>query len=92
MLPPTLITYYWAGNYAVLKEHSPRKWVPYIFASNRNMIERSIDCLPLSGVKQLLEIGFGNGAHLPYLFAKASHLHYTGIERSEAMIAEANCT
>jgi len=61
----------------------------YIFASNRNMIERSIDCLPLSGVKQLLEIGFGNGAHLPYLFAKAPHLHYTGIERSEAMIAEA---
>ena len=61
----------------------------YIFASNRNMIERSIDCLPLSGVKQLLEIGFGNGAHLSYLFAKAPHLHYTGIERSEAMIADA---
>ena len=61
----------------------------YIFASNRNMIERSIDCLPLSGVKQLLEIGFGNGAHLPYLFAKAPHLHYIGVERSEAMIADA---
>ena len=61
----------------------------YIFASNRNMIERTIDCLPLLGAKQLLEIGFGNGAHLPYLFAKAPYLHYTGIERSEAMIADA---
>ena len=61
----------------------------YIFASNRNMIERTIDCLPLLGTKQLLEIGFGNGAHLPYLFAKAPYLHYTGIERSEPMIADA---
>ena len=61
----------------------------YIFASNRNMIERTIDCLPLLGAKQLLEIGFGNGAHLPYLFAKAPHLHYIGVERSEAMIADA---
>ncbi len=61
----------------------------YIFASNRNMIERTIDCLPLLQTKQLLEIGFGNGAHLPYLFAKAPHLHYIGVERSEAMIANA---
>lgn len=61
----------------------------YIFASNRNMIERTIDCLPLLGAKQLLEIGFGNGAHLSYLFAKAPHLHYIGVERSEAMIADA---
>ena len=61
----------------------------YIFASNRNMIERTIDCLPLLQTKQLLEIGFGNGAHLPYLFAKASHLRYIGVERSEPMIADA---
>ena len=61
----------------------------YIFASNRNMIERSIDCLPLSGTKQLLEIGFGNGAHLPYLFAKAPYIHYTGVERSKQMTMDA---
>lgn len=61
----------------------------YIFVSNRNMIERSIDCLPLSGVKHLLEIGFGNGAHLPYLFAKAPHIHYTGVERSKQMTMDA---
>ena len=61
----------------------------YIFASNRNMIERSIDCLPLSGVKHLLEIGFGNGAHLLYLFAKAPHIHYTGVERSKQMTMDA---
>ena len=61
----------------------------YIFVSNRNMIERTIDCLPLLGAKQLLEIGFGNGAHLPYLFAKAPHIHYTGVERSKQMIMDA---
>ena len=61
----------------------------YIFASNRNMIERTIDCLPLLGVKQLLEIGFGNGAHLPYLFAKAPYIHYTGVERSKQMTMDA---
>ena len=61
----------------------------YIFASNRNMIERTIDCLPLLQTKQLLEIGFGNGAHLPYLFAKAPHIHYTGVERSKQMTMDA---
>jgi len=61
----------------------------YIFASNRNMIERTIDCLPLLGAKQLLEIGFGNGAHLPYLFAKALYIHYTGVERSKQMTMDA---
>lgn len=61
----------------------------YIFASNRNMIERTIDCLPLLGAKQLLEIGFGNGAHLSYLFAKASYMQYTGVERSKQMTMDA---
>ena len=35
----------------------------YIFASNRNMIMRTIDSLSLSKTHQLLEIGFGNAAH-----------------------------
>ena len=61
----------------------------YIFASNRNMIERTIDCLPLLQTKQLLEIGFGNGAHLPYLFAKAPYIHYIGVERSKQMTMDA---
>ena len=61
----------------------------YIFASNRNMIERTIDCLPLLQTKQLLEIGFGNGAHLPYLFAKAPYIHYTGVEHSKQMTMDA---
>ena len=61
----------------------------YIFASNRNMIERSIDCLSLSGTRQLWEIGCGNGAHLPYLFAKAPYIHYTGVERSKQMTMDA---
>ena len=61
----------------------------YIFASNRNMIMRTIDSLSLSKTHQLLEIGFGNGTHLPCLLDRAPQLCYTGVERSMAMYQEA---
>ena len=61
----------------------------YIFSSNRNMIMRTIDSLSLSKTHQLLEIGFGNAAHLPYLLDRAPQLCYTGVERSMAMYQEA---
>lgn len=61
----------------------------YIFASNRNMIMRTIDSLSLSKTHQFLEIGFGNAAHLPYLLDRAPQLCYTGVERSMAMYQEA---
>ena len=89
MLPPTTDNLLLGRQLRCPEGALAKEMGAYIFASNRNMIERTIDCLPLLGAKHLLEIGFGNGAHLPYLFAKAPYIHYTGVERSEAMIADA---
>lgn len=89
MLPPTTDNLLLGRQLSCPEGALAKEVGAYIFASNRNMIERTIDCLPLLQTKQLLEIGFGNGAHLPYLFAKAPYLHYTGVERSEPMIADA---
>ena len=61
----------------------------YLFASNSQMIYTTIDSLPLQPNIKLLEIGFGNGKHLPYLFAKETDLQYVGAEISAAMVAEA---
>ena len=61
----------------------------YLFVSNRNMIEKTIDTLALAQDDHVLEIGFGNGKHLPYLFCKAKDIHYTGVELSAEMIRQA---
>jgi putative SAM-dependent methyltransferase len=61
----------------------------FIFASNSAMINCTIDCLTLQPHQKVLEIGFGNGKHLPYLFNKESSLQYIGVETSAAMITEA---
>jgi len=61
----------------------------FIFASNSSMINCTIDCLALQPHQKVLEIGFGNGKHLPYLFNKESSLQYIGVETSSAMITEA---
>ena len=61
----------------------------FIFASNNAMINCTIDCLALQPHQKVLEIGFGNGKHLPYLFNKESSLQYIGVETSSAMITEA---
>ena len=61
----------------------------YLFSSNSQMIYTTIDCLPLKAGMRVLEIGFGNGKHLPYLLEKAPQLQYVGGEISAAMVAEA---
>ena len=61
----------------------------YLFASNSQMIYTTIDSLILHPNIKLLEIGFGNGKHLPYLLEKAPQLQYVGGELSAAMVAEA---
>lgn len=45
-----------------------------------------MDIIPQSN---LLEIGFGNGMHVPYIFDKESSISYYGIEISEAMVEDA---
>jgi len=54
----------------------------FIFASNSAMINCTIDYLALQPHQKVLEIGFGNGKHLPYLFNKESSLQYIGVETS----------
>ena len=61
----------------------------YAFFSNRTMIFNTIDCLSLLPNSNVLEIGFGNASHLPYLFEKEPTIHYTGVETSAEMITEA---
>lgn len=60
-----------------------------MFQSNFNMICKTVDGLHITGHEQLLEIGFGNGKHLPYLFSQATGLTYRGVDISEAMMQEA---
>ena len=61
----------------------------YTFFSNRTMIFNTIDYLSLLPNSNVLEIGFGNASHLPYLFEKEPTIHYTGVETSVEMITEA---
>lgn len=60
-----------------------------MFASNAKMIYNTIDLLQIRHDALLLEIGFGNGKHLPYLLSQATHLSYYGIETSQAMVGQA---
>lgn len=57
-----------------------------MFKSNSNMIYKTVDRLQLYQNDALLEIGFGSGKHLPYIFSAAQNLHYYGIEISELML------
>lgn len=60
-----------------------------MFLSNSNMIFKTIDSLTIQPRSKILEIGFGNGKHLPYLFGKSQNLNYTGVDISEEMVREA---
>lgn len=60
-----------------------------MFQSNFNMICKTIDALNLPENGEILEIGFGNGKHLPYLLSRATQLSYRGVDISEAMVQEA---
>lgn len=60
-----------------------------MYRANSNMIHETVLDLQLKPGQAILEIGFGNGQHLPYLFAQAGNLHYCGVDISELMVAEA---
>src|SRR5690606_19320124 len=60
-----------------------------MFLSNGNMILKTIDSLDIKSNSSVLEIGFGNGKHLPYLFGKNQNLTYKGVDISEEMVKEA---
>lgn len=60
-----------------------------MFQSNFNMICKAIDALNVKKSEVILEIGFGNGRHLPHLLSRAAGLSYRGVDISEAMVQEA---
>ncbi|QIK59184.1 class I SAM-dependent methyltransferase [Dysgonomonas sp. HDW5A] len=60
-----------------------------MFQSNSNMIFKTIDILEILPNTKVLEIGFGNGMHLSYIFEKECLLMYEGIDISKAMVDEA---
>lgn len=57
-----------------------------MFKSNSNMIYKTVDRLQLYQNDAVLEIGFGSGKHLPYIFSIAKNIHYSGIEISALML------
>jgi len=60
-----------------------------MFSSNSNMIFKTIDLLQPKTDSLVLEIGFGNGKHLDYLFDKTQKIRYIGIDHSQEMVKEA---
>src|SRR5690606_33493597 len=57
--------------------------------SNIGMILKTIDLLDIKNSDSIIEIGPGNGAHLPQLLNQAENLTYSGLEISPTMINEA---
>ena len=64
-----------------------REVADYAFVSNEHMIRQTIDRLRLTSGERILEVGFGNGNHLSYLFAQGKNLQYTGVELSNELIS-----
>jgi ubiquinone/menaquinone biosynthesis C-methylase UbiE len=58
--------------------------------SNLTMIQTAISAIPKDNTENILEIGPGNGAHLPYFFSVLPQANYIGIERSSQMLACCN--
>lgn len=56
--------------------------------TNIKMTHHSIDCLEILDEDNILELGHGNCAHLPYLF-QHNNINYCGLEISELMNSEA---
>lgn len=60
-----------------------------MYRGNLSMIKTSIKQLDVQDNNTVLEIGHGNGKHLPLLLIKALNIKYNGLEISETMRREA---
>lgn len=58
-------------------------------ASNIGMTSNAIRHLQLQDGERVLELGYGNGSHLPYLMQQAAGLSYQGLDISPLMQQEA---
>ncbi|WGS52062.1 class I SAM-dependent methyltransferase [Paraburkholderia sp. D15] len=59
--------------------------------SNRAVIEAAFELLDLRMHEQVLEVGLGNGAHIPFVLTQAPGVMYSGVDLSPTMIAVARC-
>lgn len=57
--------------------------------SNFSMINQSIEALSVQDGDSILEIGFGNGAHIKDILSQAENVHYVGIDFAETMVTVA---
>lgn len=57
--------------------------------TNIGMTKNAISNLHLTGGNSILELGHGNAGHVAFLFSQVTELHYTGLEISTLMHAEA---
>lgn len=57
--------------------------------TNSNIITKAVDSIGVQEGDRILEIGPGNGNHVKAVLAKAEGVHYTGIDISATMVAEA---
>lgn len=60
-----------------------------MFRANGNMINKTIDALGIRSAANVLEIGFGNAMHLPYLLEQAPGVIYYGLDVSDLMVEQA---
>lgn len=57
--------------------------------SNIGMTMSTVSALAITANDELLELGHGNGKHIPTVQAKADNVKYTGLEIAELMKSEA---
>lgn len=58
-------------------------------ASNFGMTKSTVDALNIASGNHILELGHGNGKHIPFILNQAKELNYYGLEISELMHNEA---
>lgn len=60
-----------------------------LWETNKGMIQESIRQLPIQCKDRILELGYGNGAHVGDILAQADYLRFFGMEISNTMKEEA---
>lgn len=62
---------------------------PRLQQTNADMLQRSLQLLQFKPHDRILELGPGNGTHVPALLSSVEGLSYTGIDISETVIRQA---
>lgn len=65
------------------------KTAAHMNVSNGDMTRHAIDFMECGTHAHVLEIGPGNGSFAAYVLSKGSGVRYTGVDRSQTMVAQA---